>query len=234
MNILRSMNALLRNAEDDTPRASAALLAGAAVCCAIYAAASGFFQGGLAVVFAAVKMPLIIFGSLILCLPSLYIFTAFSGGDVTFGEFTRSVAAFCGVIGLVLLALMPVSWLFAVSSISLAFVVWLHIFVWVTALVFAQRVLFRSAIRARGAVGLWLTLLFLVSLQMTTYLRPVLRRPSDGSVLELEKESFFTHLQQVVDFQPAPPPPILRGIRPPSPAATLAPPPAANASPQSR
>jgi hypothetical protein len=229
--MLRSLNALLKN--EDSARASA-LLAGALVCCAIYAAAAGFFQGGLSIVFAAVKIPLIIFGSLILCLPSLYIFTALSGGDVQWGDFARSVAAFCGVIGLVLLALVPITWLFAVSSISLVFVVWLHVFVWITALVFAQRVLFRAAPRSRRAVGLWLTLLFLVSLQMTTYLRPVLWRPSDGSLFEVEKESFFTHLQQVVDFQPAPPPPIPRGIKPPSPAASLAPPPAAAEASRSR
>lgn len=117
---------------------------------------------------------------------------------------------------------------------TLLLVVWLHIFAWLTALAFAQRVLAPMSSKTRGAVGLWLTLLFLVSLQMTTYLRPVLWRPADGSFLELEKESVFTHLAQVVDFRPAPPPPVRRGIRPPSPAAALAPSPAANAPTQSR
>ncbi len=66
--------------------------------------------------------------------------------------------------------------------------------------------------------------LFLVSLQMTTYLRPVLWQRSPGDVIALEKQSFFTHLAQVVDFRPAPPPPIPRGIKPPSPAALVSPP----------
>lgn len=110
---------------------------------------------------------------------------------------------------------------------TLLLVVWLHIFAWLTALAFAQRVLAPMSSKTRGAVGLWLTLL-------TTYLRPVLWRPADGSFLELEKESVFTHLAQVVDFRPAPPPPVRRGIRPPSPAAALAPSPAANAPTQSR
>ncbi len=213
MNIVRSMNDLLRNQDGDQPSAASSLLLGAAVCSVIYAAAAGFFQGGLSVLLAAVKIPLIIFGSVLLCLPSLYIFTALAGADVSWREFTRAVAAFCGIIGLVLLALMPVTWLFAVSTLSLTFVVWLHVFIWATALAFAQRVLTRTAKRAGSAVGLWLTLLFLVSLQMTTYLRPVLWQSSPANVIELEKQSFFTHLAQVVDLRPAPPPPIRRGIK---------------------
>ena len=208
MNILRSMNRLLkmRDGESVDVTASATVLIGAAICAAIYAAASGFFQGGLAVALAAVKIPLIIFGSILLCLPSLYIFPALSGADISFRDFGATVAAFCGTIGLILLALMPITWLFAVSTLSLPFVVWLHVFIWITALLFGERVMVRAFGKTRGAVGLWLFLLLLVSLQMTTYLRPVLWHTSGGPVVELEKESFFTHFGAVTEFKPAPPP----------------------------
>jgi len=230
---LRAMNALLRGRDDET-RSAGSLLIGATACIAIYAAAAGFFQGGFSVVLAAIKIPLIIFGSVILCLPSLYIFTALAGAEISFRDFSMSVAAFCGIIGLILLALMPVAWLFAVSTMSLTFVVWLHIFVWLTALLFAERVLGRKAPGARSAVALWVTLLFLVSLQMTTYLRPVLWQPADGGFFQLEKESFLAHLGQVIDFEPAPPPPIPRGLKPHARAATLEQPPASAGEHQSR
>ncbi len=210
MNILGSMNRLLRLRDDESidTTASASMLIGAIVCAAVYAAAAGFFQGGWSVVLAGVKIPLIIFGSMLLCVPSLYIFTALSGADVSVREFVAGIAGFCGTIGLILLALMPITWLFAVSTLSLTFVVWLHVFIWFTALAFARRTIVRTFGPARAAVGLWLVLLFLVSLQMTTYLRPVLWHTTGGPLVELEKESFFTHIGDVIDFRPAPPPPL--------------------------
>src|SRR5882672_1595404 len=47
------------------------LLAAALVCCALYGAAAGFFQGGSQILLAALKVPLIVALSLLLCAPSL-------------------------------------------------------------------------------------------------------------------------------------------------------------------
>jgi hypothetical protein len=210
MTIFRTMNRLLRLAPNQSIEAGTSLpvLAGALICFAIYAAAAGFFQGGWSVLLAAAKIPLIIFGSVLLCLPSLYIFTALAGSEVSVREFGAAVAGFCGIVGLILLALMPITWLFAVSSLSLAFVVSLHLFIWITALAFGRRMIAAPFRPSRGSVDLWITLLFLVSLQLTTYLRPVLWHTSGAPLIELEKQSFFTHLGTVIDFQPAPPPPL--------------------------
>lgn len=215
MSIFAALNALMKdpdNAATDaamTPR----LMVGAWVCAAIYAVASGFFQGGSSVALAALKMPLILFGSVLLCLPSLYILTTLSGATYTPRQFAAAIAGFCGIAGLILLALMPVTWLFSVSTLSLGFVVWLHILVWMTALIFARRLLIRTASTAAGAVGFWLVLLFLVSLQMTTYFRPVLWRSPGAPLIELEKRSFFAQMEAVADWKPPAPAPLpLPGI----------------------
>lgn len=208
MSIFASMNELMKDpdARPSAPR----LLIGAALCVAIYATAAGFFQGGSSVALAALKMPLILFGSVLLCIPSLYILTTLSGATYTPREFGAAVAGFCAIAGLILLALMPVTWLFSVSTLSLGFVVWLHILVWMTALVFARRLLIRTASTARGAVGFWLVLLFLVSLQMTTYFRPVLWRSPGAPLIELEKRSFFAQVEAVADWKPPAPAPLPR------------------------
>ena len=217
MSIFTSMNAMMKNPDHATSDASSAprLLIGAALCVAIYAAAAGFFQGGSSVALAALKVPLILFGSIVLCLPSLYILTTLGGATYTPREFGAAVSGFCAIVGLILMALMPVTWLFSVSTLSLWFVVWLHIVVWLTALIFARRVLMRtSAASASGAVGFWLILLFLVSLQMATYFRPVLWRAPGGPVLELEKRSFFAQLGAVAGWKPPAPAPLpQRGIK---------------------
>jgi len=236
MNVVRSLNRLLRLRDDPLDfQASASLLVGAAICAAIYAAAAGFFQGGSSIAIAALKVPLIIFGSLVLCLPSLYIFTALAGVEISIREFAAAVAGFSGIVGLILLALMPVTWLFAVSTMSLGFVVLLHLFIWITALVFGRRIIVKAIGPARGAVGLWLVLLFLVSLQLTTYMRPVLWHATGTPLLELEKQSFFSHYAGVLDFRPPSPPALsTRGLKPLAPAAAVATPPLAPATAQSR
>ena len=52
--------------------------------------------------------------------------------------------------------------------------------------------------------GLWVTILFLVTLQMTTYLRPILWRAPGQPLFEAEKKSFFSHLHDVSEWKPKP------------------------------
>lgn len=214
MNVLRSMDELLKKPDSALTAHPFALLTGAAGCYVLYGVAAGFFQGGWSVALAVTKVPLIILASTAICLPSLYVFLGLSGEDLNSRSFSTAVAGFCGITGLILVALMPVIWLFSVSTISLGFLVFLHVLVWITALVFGRQFLVRAAARARATIGLWLVLLFIVSLQMTTYVRPVLWRAADAPLVAREKKSFFGHLDDVVAWAPA---------TAPSPAAAAAP-----------
>lgn len=201
MNVLRSMDELLRKPEGVAAHPFA-LLTGAVACYALYGIAAGFFQGGWSLALAVMKIPLIILGSLALCIPSLYVFTGLAGADWSLRTFATALAGFCGITGLILLALMPVIWLFSVSTLALGFVVLLHIFVWMIALVFGRQFLARSATAGRDAIAIWLILLFMVSLQMTTYVRPVLWRASGEPLFATEKKSFFGHLDEVFQWEP--------------------------------
>ena len=205
MNVFRSMDELLKKPDSALTAHPFVLLTGALACYVAYGLATGFFQGGWSLAMAAMKVPLIIVASLVLCLPSLYVFTGLSGVDLSRRLFSAAVAGFAGITGLILLAMMPVIWLFSVSTISLAFVVWLHTLVWVIALVFGRQFLVRTAAVARVALSLWLVLLFIVSLQMTTYVRPVLWRNDGAPLFEKEKKSFFVHLGDVADWKVAKP-----------------------------
>jgi hypothetical protein len=171
------------------------------VCYALYGAAAGFFQGGWSLALAFFKVPLIIIGSLVLCLPSLYIFTALAGADLPHRSFASAVAAFSGIAGLLLLALMPIIWLFSVSTVSLMFLVWLHGFTWVVSLLLARRYLARRVPSAKRTVTVWLILLFVVSLQMTTYVRPVLWRAPGEPLFAAVKQSFLEHFAAVANWE---------------------------------
>ncbi len=200
--MFRSLDALLRRPEETTSANPFALLAGAILCYVLYGLASGFFQGGWSLGLAVMKVPLIILGSIALCIPSFYVFSALAGVEYTPRAFVSAIAGFCGVAGLLLLALMPVIWLFSVSTISLGFVVWLHTVVWIVTLFFAARYLRHTAPKASGTIGLWLVLLFFVSLQMTTYVRPVLWRKKNEPLFATKKESFFQHVDDVMRWDP--------------------------------
>jgi hypothetical protein len=189
--------------------ALAPLLSGAVLGAGLYGAAAGFFQGGWQILVAAFKAPLIVALTLLLCLPSLYVLSSLAGARWTRRSFLAVAAGFAATLALLLLALLPIGWLFSVSSRYLGSVVWLHLFLWALALALGWRFLKRAleAAGAQGGMVIWLFLFALVSLQVTTFLRPVLWRPPAAPLFRFgEKLSFLEHLGQVFDVKPAPEP----------------------------
>jgi hypothetical protein len=204
--LLKAPQRLPARARDGGSLRPALLLAvGSLAALALYGAAAGFFQGGGQVAVAALKAPLILALSLALCLPSLYIFAALAGAPVSRRLFVQLVAGFAGMVALLLVGLLPISWLFSVSSRSLPFVVWLHLLAWLIAAGFGVRFLSRGLDRqVPGALRVWLLLFLLVSCQVATLLRPVLWRGPDEGLFTRGKLSFFEHLGRVYDAKTEP------------------------------
>jgi hypothetical protein len=190
-----------------------ALLAGSAVLWVLYGAAAGFFQGGTQILVAALKAPLIILLALLLCLPSLFVFSAMAGTRWTVRTFLAVLAGFAGTLAMVLLALLPVSWLFSASSRHLSTAMIFQFLLWLVGLALSEKFL-RKALAALGtrpsALALWMVLFCLVSLQVTTMLRPVLLRKPGGGVFVTGKKSFLEQMWYVFDKDetvPLKPPP---------------------------
>ncbi len=179
------------------------LLAGAIVGAGLYGAAAGFFQGGWQILLAGLKAPLILAMSLLLCLPSLYVLSSLAGARWTLRTFLATVAGFAATLALLLLALLPIGWLFSVSSRYLGSVVWLHLLLWALALILGWRFLGRAlaAAGAHGGTVVWLFLFALVSLQVATFLRPILWRQPKAPLFHFgEKMSFPEHFDHVLDL----------------------------------
>jgi hypothetical protein len=202
--MLTTLNRLLKQPQltaraiasgDQIPIAN--FLGGALACFAVYGLASGFFQGNTQIVVAALKVPLIVFGSALLCLPSFYVFTSLAGSELSPWRTSAILAGFCAVLGLLMMGMIPVAWLFSVSTKSILFVFWMHLIMWLAALIFSRTYLqnaFQSPAERR-AVRLWTLLFILVSFQMTTHLRPVLWRDPGESLLTSGKLSFVEHFR---------------------------------------
>jgi hypothetical protein len=174
---------------------------------AIYGLALGLFDGWQAALMDIVKVPLIALSSLLLCFPSLYVFACVGGTPLTLRQ-TFALGSSClALIGLLLVGLSPVAWLFSVSTDSTSFVVLLALVIWFVAICFAMRYIgkLRDVTLFNRAPGIrfWFFIFALVMLQMVTCMRPILAAPKEGWWTS-EKKFFFAHFVQSLEARNSP------------------------------
>ncbi len=136
----------------------------------------------------------------LICFPSLYIFSALAGGRGTPRDLATCLAGSMALAGLLLLGVAPAIWVFAESTDSLGFMGFLAITAWLVALAFAMRLLglltkANGAI-SRGPLAVWAVVFTLVTLQMTTTLRPILGHSEQ--FLTNEKKFFLQHWTETI------------------------------------
>jgi len=174
---------------------SAKMLGAAVLCHAVFGLAAGLFGGWETAATAVWKAPAIALCAMLLCLPSLYVFAAVLGSPMRAAQAFAFACACFATTGLILAALAPVAWLFAVSTESLVFTTMMVFFMWLVALGFTVK--FLSGVKGVGllkkhaGVRLWFMVLILVSLQMTTFMRPVLTAPKQGERPAPREKMFF-------------------------------------------
>ncbi|BCU76048.1 hypothetical protein [Luteolibacter sp. LG18] len=131
----------------------------------------------------------------LICFPSLYIFSTLAGGRLSIQQLAAGFAGALALAGLLLLGFAPAVWIFSESTDSYGFVGALGIGAWLVALLFGLRFL-KTAVFAAGAnrsgpLILWGGVFALVTLQMTTSLRPILGH--SDKLLTQEKKFFLAH-----------------------------------------
>jgi hypothetical protein len=131
----------------------------------------------------------------LICFPSLYIFATLAGARVAISQLAACLAGALALAGLLLLGFAPAVWIFAESTDSLGFMGVLAIGSWIIAVAFALKFL-KSAVLASGGsqkapLFIWSVIFLLVTLQMTTSLRPILGRSETR--LTQEKKFFLAH-----------------------------------------
>jgi len=156
----------------------------------------GLFGGWETAVMSFIKAPIIALSSLGLCMPSLYVFGCVGGMPLKPSQAFALAGSLLAMIGIILLGLTPVTWLFAVSTHNLGFIVLLNTILWLFAASFGGRFLslFRHApsLHHTGGLKWWLVVFLVVSMQMATTLRPLLKMPSEGW-REKDKKFFVVH-----------------------------------------
>ena len=165
-----------------------------------YGVVVGSFSGGAQIWIAPAKIAIGTLLSILICLPSLYIFTCLSGIET---RLRTVIGVFFGAVGLgalLLIGFSPVAWIFSQSTDSVAFIAGLHIGLWGIGILFGLRLIramgFLSNGSARTHLRLWSFIFMVVCLQMMTTLRPIIGRSE--RFLPGEKKFFLAHWVETI------------------------------------
>lgn len=193
--LLRSPKALVRRLADPGHGALLPFLAIAIVSLAIFGAVLGSFAMNDQLWAAPLKITTGLLIASLICFPSLYIFSCLSGSRAGAGQLAATMAGMLALAGLLLLGFAPAVWIFTQATDSYGFMGFLAIIPWFVALAFGFRFL-RDAITSTGATSkvpfaLWSLIFLVVTLQMSTSLRPILGR--SDYLLTDEKKFFLQH-----------------------------------------
>lgn len=137
----------------------------------------------------------------LICFPSLYIFSSLAGSTASAARMGGLLGGMLALAGLLLLGFAPALWIFAQGTSSFGFMGILALASWLVALGFAFRFI-RTALRQTGATQvspllIWFTIFLLVTLQLSTSLRPILGR--SDKLLTSEKKFFLVHWGETMD-----------------------------------
>ena len=168
---------------------------------AIYGIVVGAQSGGAQMWIAPAKLGLGTLLSVLICLPSLYIFSCLSGIDGQLRTVCGALFAAVCLSSILLIGFAPVAWIFSQSTDSTAFMGTLHVLFWIVGMRFGLRLLggvsrFRGGTN-RGHLRLWSVIFILVCFQMTTTLRPIIA-PSK-SFLPTEKKFFLANWFETIN-----------------------------------
>jgi hypothetical protein len=165
------------------------------VCSLIYGVVVGTFSGHEQLWAAPAKITAGLMVSALICLPSLYIFTCLSGSQARLVEICGLLSGLLMLMTILLIGFAPVAWIFSQSSESIAWMGTLHLIFWFIATFFGLRFLeagfSQSQAKSHAGFNTWVIIFLLVSVQMTTALRPIIGRAD--TLLPTEKQFFISH-----------------------------------------
>ena len=153
------------------------------------------FSGGMQMFVVPLKLCLGLGLCALLCLPSLYVFSSVAGAGQSVRETTLALAMGVALIGVLLVALAPVTWLFSQSTDQPIVMGALHVIALLVAAAVGVRLVGKvmQALNGRPIAGIraWGFMFVVVMLQMTTTLRPLVGE-FDG-VWAQERMFFLEH-----------------------------------------
>lgn len=172
-----------------------------------YGVVIGSFAGGNQMWIAPAKIAIGTALSILICLPSLYVFSCLGGIDTRLRTVSGVLFAAVGLAALLLIGFAPVAWIFSQSTDSVAFMAALHLALWGIGMIFGLRLIEAMGRLLGGSprthLKLWSFIFVVVCLQMMTTLRPIVGRSEQ--FLPGEKKFFLAHWVETVFGTPKQP-----------------------------
>jgi hypothetical protein len=181
------------------------------VCSIFYGFVVGISVGGWQILFDPIKVPWVLVFTLLLCLPTLYVFSAYLGSGLTLAQVGAVTFGATAMVSVILVAFAPITWFFMFTAPgSHHFAVLLNVAVFAVAGAFGVGFLMRvmrelhaqtaELPRVRRLVTWWIVLYAIVGAQMSWMLRPyftvtdVFIRPRGGNFLVAVLRTIFEFL----------------------------------------
>jgi len=177
------------------------LLAITVLCLLAYGFIMGTFVGGAQLCLVPLKVAGGLLASALICLPSLHIFTSLTGGQQSLRDTTGLFLQSLALAGILLVGFAPIVWIFSQATSTTVFMGVLHLLFWCVSLGFCLSLLKAAFAHINhsenGILKLWAVIFLVVTLQMSTTLRPLIGK-EDGALLK-EKKFFVTHWSDCMD-----------------------------------
>lgn len=155
----------------------------------------GTFSGGTQLWATPAKITGGVLASALICLPSFYIFLCLSGVEIRLSTACGLLLMALALTSLLLLALAPVVWLFTQATESPGFMGFLALGFWLVAISFGLQLIVAGAeklgVTKSGYLLVWTTIFLVVTLQMSTALRPILG--TSDHLFPSERKFFIEH-----------------------------------------
>jgi len=167
----------------------------AVVCALTYGVVVGAFSGGEQFWAAPTKITVGLLLSVMICLPSLYIFACLSGSAVRPVEVVGFVSGLAMLMTILLVGFAPVAWIFSQSTESAVVMGALHLAFWSISscfgLLFLRAGFNHQKNHSGGSIKIWMVIFVLVMLQMMTAMRPLIG--TADTLLPVQRRFFVTH-----------------------------------------
>lgn len=93
----------------------------------LYGASMGLFSGGIQILYTALKIPMLLFLTLYICVPTFYILDSLVGGALSLRQMLIIILAGFTIMATILLAFLPVTLFFLLTTADYTFIVLLNV-----------------------------------------------------------------------------------------------------------
>jgi hypothetical protein len=177
---------------------------------ALFGALLGFFTFNLQIISGAIKIPLLLWGTLGICLPALFTFNVLLGSKLSLKQTAAVLSMSTYLLSTVMASLSPILLLFAISSREKSFVILLCVLSCATAGIFGVSLLWNAMgyLTVRSGyeydakiVRAWTLIYIFVGTQLAWILRPFIGDPGQFAWLRHVGGNFYTGTYHILlDF----------------------------------